>query len=90
MRSGAEGWGVVYSGDTRPCASVASLGSNLGCRCLILIREATFDDSEEMAIEAKVCAQGNACSLTHARLWFCEIETVHVVLSDCVPLTKCV
>lgn len=37
-----DGWSVVYSGDTRPCPSLVTLGRG----CTILIHEATFEDSK--------------------------------------------
>lgn len=47
-----EGWGLVYSGDTRPCETVVKLGQQLDATCRLLVHEATFDDTEDMAYEA--------------------------------------
>ena len=47
-----EGWGLVYSGDTRPCDAVVQLGLQLAPTARILVHEATFDDTEEMRAEA--------------------------------------
>ena len=42
-----DGWSIVYSGDTRPCASLINAGRD----ATLLIHEATLDDSEaEMAV----------------------------------------
>ena len=49
-----EGWGLVYSGDTRPCDAVVELGRALRPACRLLVHEATFDDSEAMAREAQM------------------------------------
>jgi ribonuclease Z len=47
-----EGWGLVYSGDTRPCDALVALGRRLDPGCRLLVHEATFDDTDEMAHEA--------------------------------------
>jgi ribonuclease Z len=47
-----EGWGMVYSGDTRPCDALVALGRRLDPACRLLVHEATFDDTDEMAHEA--------------------------------------
>lgn len=47
-----EGWGLVYSGDTRPCDALVALGRRLDPACRLLVHEATFDDTEDMAHEA--------------------------------------
>ena len=49
----SDGWSVVYSGDTRPCANVVRLGNQMRPGCRILIHEATFDDSAPMRQEAE-------------------------------------
>jgi len=49
----SEGWGLVYSGDTRPCERLVQLGKTLLPGCRILVHEATFDDTEGMAAEAE-------------------------------------
>ena len=43
-----QGWGVVYSGDTRPCEGVVRLGQSLHPAGRVLIHEATFDGAEGM------------------------------------------
>ena len=48
-----EGWGIVYSGDTRPCEGVVRLGRSLRPKARILVHEATFDDTPGMRREAE-------------------------------------
>ena len=49
----ADGWSIVYSGDTRPCDALVNLGNSLKPGARILIHEATFDDSASMRREAE-------------------------------------
>ena len=39
-----EGWGVVYSGDTRPCEGVVRLGRSLRSKARLLVHEARLLD----------------------------------------------
>ena len=43
---------LAYSGDTRPCEALVTLGRRLSPTCRLHVHEATFDDTKEMAAEA--------------------------------------
>ena len=49
----ADGWSILYSGDTRPCDAFKRLGNSMRPGGRILIHEATFDDSRDMRREAE-------------------------------------
>jgi len=48
-KEGIDGWSLVYSGDTRPCGRLISLGRG----ATVLIHEATFEDGKEAEAVAK-------------------------------------
>ncbi|KOO26428.1 zinc phosphodiesterase elac protein 2-like protein, partial [Chrysochromulina tobinii] len=49
----ADGWSILYSGDTRPCDNVVRLGNLMRPGGRLLVHEATFDDSPLMRQEAE-------------------------------------
>ena len=53
----ADGWSVVYSGDTRPCEALVTAGRN----ATLLIHEATFDDERAAdAVQKRHSTRGEA------------------------------
>ena len=52
QHGGPSPWGLVYSGDTRPCEAVVRLGRALSPHGRVLVHEATFDGAEGMQAEA--------------------------------------
>ena len=62
-----QGWGVVYSGDTRPCEGVVRLGQSLQPAGRVLIHEATFDGAEGMQALALTLALSRTRTRTLTR-----------------------